>query len=221
MQSAWVETVAFMSRAWTKFTHHLVTGWRSAQNWIAKKFVQLMAMFDSSVDAEAAMRILDEDFAREQAQRDRQTQRELAEIEATRQKKQQQIEKQKEGALDVLDEQRQRRHVERKRKYDEQIRKAQAELDQARRQWQEALDKAAKAAGEKGKSSGGKYPPPPQFDAGALGRSIRVVGTFSAMAVGGLGTGGPLERKARASEETARNTKRLVRHAERGGQKFT
>ncbi len=70
LQTAWVETVAFMSKAWTDFTSSLVTGWRTAQNWIAKKFVQLMAMFDDSVDAEAAMRILDEDFAREQRQRD-------------------------------------------------------------------------------------------------------------------------------------------------------
>ncbi len=223
LQSAWVETVAFMSKAWTKFTHYLVTGWRTAQNWIAKKFVQLMAMFDSSVDAEAAMRILDEDFEREQRQRDRRTQQELADIEATRQAKQQQIEEQKQGALDVLDEERRRRHVERKRKYDAQIRKAEAELAEARRQWQQALDQAAQAAEQKGGEQGppgDKQPPPPQFDTAAMGRSVRVVGTFSAMAVGGLGTGSPLERTARASEETARNTKRLVRHAERNQQTF-
>ncbi len=221
LQSAWVETVAFMSRAWTKFTHYLVTGWRTAQNWIAKKFVQLIAMFDSSVDAEAAMRILDEDFQREQQARDRRTQQELADIEATRQAKQQQIEQQKQGTLDVLDEERRRRHAERKRKYDAQIRKAEAELAEARRQWKEALDQAAEQKGGEQGPPGDKQPPPPQFDAAAMGRSVRVVGTFSAMAVGGLGAGSPLERTARASEETARNTKRLVRHAERNGQKFT
>ncbi len=220
LQSAWVETVAFMSRAWTKFTHHLVTGWRMAQNWIAKKFVQLMAMFDSSVDAEAAMRILDEDFEREQQARDRRTQQELADIEATRQEKQQQIEEQKQGALDVLDEERRRRHAERKRKYDAQIRKAEAELAEAKRQWKEALDQAAEQKGGEQSPPGDKQPPPPQFDTAAIGRAVRVVGTFSAMAVGGLGTGSPLERTARASEETAKNTKRLVRHAERNQQTF-
>ena len=58
IKTAWVETVAFMSKAWTAFTSGLVTGWRTAQNWISKKFVQLMAMFDDSVDAEGAMKIL-------------------------------------------------------------------------------------------------------------------------------------------------------------------
>ena len=226
LQTAWVETVAFMSKAWTMFTNSLVTGWRTAQNWIAKKFVQLMAMFDESVDAEAAMRILDEDFAREQQERDRATQQRLHDIEASREAKRQAIEEEKQGTLDVLEEERQRRHVDRKRQYDADLKAAEDAVAEAKRQWQEALDEAARkraefqetAAPERIKGIGDLE----SFDfEGLAQRSVSVVGTFNPLAAAGLGTGGPLERTARASEETAKNTKKLVQQAQHGGLVFT
>lgn len=224
MQTAWVETVAFMSKAWTMFTNSLVTGWRTAQNWIAKKFVQLMAMFDESVDAEAAMRILDEDFAREQQERDRATQQRLHDIEASREAKRQAIEEEEQGTLDVLEEERQRRHVERKRQYDADLKAAEDAAAQARREWQEALDEAARKRAEvretaaPGRAKG--VDDLPDFE-GVAKRSISVVGTFNPLAAAGLGTGGPLERAARAGEETAKNTKKLVQQTQRGGLVFT
>ncbi|GAB6184610.1 phage tail tape measure protein [Thermopirellula anaerolimosa] len=225
MQTAWVETVAFMSKAWTMFTSSLVTGWRTAQNWIAKKFVQLMAMFDESVDAEAAMRILDEDFAREQQERDRATQERLRDIEASRQAKRQAIEGEEQGTLDVLEEERQRRHVERRRQHDADLKAAEDAVANAKRQWQEALDAAARKRAEISQTAG-----PERVKAigdlegfdfeGLARRSISVTGTFNPLAAAGLGTGGPLERAARAGEETAKNTKKLVQQAQHGGLVF-
>ncbi len=219
LQTAWVETVAFMSKAWTTFTHHLVTGWRTAQNWIAKKFVQLMAMFDESVDAEAAMRILDEDFAREQRQRDQATQQQLRDIEATRQAKRQAIEQEERGALDVLEEERQRRHVERKRQYDADLKAAEDAVAEAKRQWQEALDAAARKRAEIKETAGPervKGIGDLDFNLERLSKGSSVAGTFNPFAVAGLSTGGPLERVARAGEETAKHTKKLVQQAQQG-----
>ncbi|GAB6188130.1 phage tail tape measure protein [Thermopirellula anaerolimosa] len=225
LQAAWVETVAFLSKAWTVFTSSLVTGWRTAQNWIAKKFVQLMAMFDSSVDAEAAMRILDEDFTREQRQRDQATQQQLRDIETARQAKRQAIDQEERGTLEALEEDRQRRHVERKRQYDADLQAAEDAVAEARRQWQEALDEAARkrgeiketAAPERVKGIGDLE----GFDfEGLAQRSISVTGTFNPLAAGGLGTGGPLERAARAGEETAKNTRKLVQQAQHGNLAF-
>jgi hypothetical protein len=225
MQTAWVETVAFMSKAWTVFTSSLVTGWKTAQNWIAKKFVQLMAMFDESVDAEGAMRILDEDFAREQRGRDQATQQQLHDIEATRQAKRQAIDEEERGTLDALEDERQRRHVERRRQYDADLKATEDAVAEARRQWQEALDEAARKRAEIPQTAG------PErvrgtgdlegFDfEGLARRSISVTGTFNPLAAAGLGTGGPLERAARAGEETAKNTKKLVQQAQQGGLVF-
>jgi len=225
LQTAWVETVAFMSTAWTTFTHHLVTGWRTAQNWIAKKFVQLMAMFDDSVDAEGAMRILDEDFAREQRGRDQATQQQLRDIETTRQAKRRAIDQEERGTIEALEDERQRRHVERKRQYDADLKAAEDAVAEAKRQWQEALDEAARkraeiketAAPDRVKGIGDLESL--DFE-GLARRSISVVGTFNPLAAAGLGTGGPLERAARAGEETAKNTRKLVQQAQHGGLVF-
>ncbi|MEA3366526.1 MAG: hypothetical protein U9R68_00260 [Planctomycetota bacterium] len=51
-------------------------------------------------------------------------------------------------------------------------------------------------------------------------RTIGVTGTFSAMEARGLVAGGVTDRIAQASEETARNTKRLVTEAQMGGLTF-
>ncbi|GAB6188017.1 phage tail tape measure protein [Thermopirellula anaerolimosa] len=225
LQTAWVETVAFMSKAWTTFTHHLVTGWRTAQNWIAKKFVQLMAMFDDSVDAEAAMRILDEDFTREQRQRDQSTQQQLRDIETTRQAKRQAIDQEERGTLDALEEERQRRHVERRRQYDADLQAAEDAVAEAKRQWQEALDEAARKRAEiKETSIPERVKGVGDLEAfdfeGLAQRSISVTGTFNPLAAAGLGTGGPLERAARAGEETAKNTRKLVQQAQHGNLVF-
>jgi len=222
LQTAWVETVAFMSKAWTTFTHHLVTGWRTAQNWIAKKFVQLMAMFDESVDAEAAMRILDEDFAREQRGREQATQQQLRDIETTRQAKRQAIDEEERGTLDALEDERQRRHVERRRQYDADLKAAEDAVAEAKRQWQEALDEAARKRAEIPQTAGPERVGDLEgFDfEGLARRSISVTGTFNPLAAAGLGTGGPLERAARAGEETAKNTRKLVQQAQHGNLVF-
>jgi len=230
LQTAWVETVAALSLAWTYFTHHVVTGWRTAQNWISKKFVQLMALFDSSVDAEGAMKILDEDFAREQAQRDKATQEQLASIEATRQAKRQAIDEEESGTLAMLEEERQKRHVNRKKQYDQDLQATKEAADQARKEWEEALAAAAKKREEAeaaGVTGPGKAKKPGDLAkaAGIAGieaatRSVSIVGTFGPWAVGGLATGNPMERTARATEETAKNTRKIAQQAKQGGLVF-
>jgi len=51
-------------------------------------------------------------------------------------------------------------------------------------------------------------------------RTIGVTGTFNVSEARGLGAGGVTDRIAKASEETARNTKRLVTEAQMGGLVF-
>jgi hypothetical protein len=54
-----------------------------------------------------------------------------------------------------------------------------------------------------------------------LGKGISVTGTFNAAGVAGLGGGDAAERTARASEQTAKNTKRLADAVGSGGLAFT
>ncbi|MCA9253358.1 MAG: hypothetical protein KDA54_19685, partial [Phycisphaerales bacterium] len=54
-----------------------------------------------------------------------------------------------------------------------------------------------------------------------VARKLSVVGTFNPAAIAGLGGGNAAERTAKASEQTAKNTKRLVDAANTGGLRFT
>lgn len=225
MQTAWVETVAFMSKAWTVFTSSLVTGWKTAQNWISKKFVSLMAMFDDTVDVEATQQILDEDFQREQRGRDQATQQQLRDIETTRQAKRKAIDQEEQGTLEELNREKDARHVARKKQYDAEVQAAEDAVAEARKQWQDALDEVARKREEIAETAA----PSGTQGAGALEgldlqgmaeKNVSVRGTFNAMAAQGLGTGGPMERAARAGEETAKNTRKLVMQAQHGGLQF-
>ena len=73
LQSIWTETVAAMSTAWTVFASGAVSAWQGAQNFIARGIVQLMGMLDDSVDVEATLTTLQEDFQRQQQSRQRDT----------------------------------------------------------------------------------------------------------------------------------------------------
>jgi hypothetical protein len=55
---------------------------------------------------------------------------------------------------------------------------------------------------------------------GALSERLSVTGTFSSVGLERLGAGSPAERTARATEQTAKNTKRLVDAAITGGLTF-
>lgn len=102
LQSAWQESVAFMATAWAIFANGAVSTWRSAQNAISKGIIELMGYFDDSLDTEGAKAILDQDFAREQRNRDRQTEQQILGIEQRRQNNQSGIEQTRQEQLAKL-----------------------------------------------------------------------------------------------------------------------
>ncbi|HBO45787.1 MAG TPA: hypothetical protein DD670_18060 [Planctomycetaceae bacterium] len=225
IQAAWVETVAFMAKAWTVFTSGLVTGWQTAQNWIAKRFVELMALLDESVDVTGAQRVLDEDFQKKQHQRQAQTQGQLAEIETTRQARRRAIDEEATSTLGELDREKDARHAARQKQYDADLDASEAAVVQARKDWQAALDEAARKraaiADETAPGSLKQLGELDGMDFEQLGeRATSVQGTFSAMAARGLESGGTAERTARGVEEVARNTKELLKEAKLGGLVF-
>ena len=106
-------------------------------------------------------------------------------------------------------------------------------LEEARKQYRAALDEAAQKRrdSEQGKSSSEQ---PDLFEElknrlAGLGdllngigqRTVEVRGTFNAAAIQSLMTSdGTADRTAKATEETARNTKRLLTEAQRSGLTF-
>lgn len=115
--------------------------------------------------------------------------------------------------------------------YKKDIQTSQAELDKARKEWNDAVAQAKKEH----EDYGGKSPEAPGIldklksklseagdaTAGAVQRTISAQGIFSPAALLSLQGAGTAERTARASEETAKNTKRLVDATKTGGLTFT
>ncbi len=226
LQSIWTETVAAMSTAWTVFSSGAVSAWKGAQNFIAKGIVHLMGLLDDSVDVDATLATLNEDFQREQQSRQRQTNQQLAGIEGDRQRRQSEIEQQRTGTLDVLEEDRQRAHAERQRQFDSDLKESEDALAAARKEWEDALAEAAnkRAAAETGGPDRVKQA---ETDLSGLDelidttqRKVDVVGTFNPLAAANLGADSLSERTAKASEQVAANTKRLVQEAQHGGLVF-
>ncbi len=223
VQAAWVETVAFLSKAWLKFTGTVVSGWNKTQNWLAKKFVELWGMFDDSIDVEGAKRILDEDYRRQEQNRKRAAEQQQRDIETNRQSRLAAIGTQEQAVLAELDREKAARSAAQQDAYDGEVKAAQEAVRRARAEWQKALDQAAKQRAADAKEEGSD----PLKQLGNLdleasaSQATSVRGTFNAMAARGLVGGGPMERVAKASEDTAKNTKRLVQEAQHGGLVFT
>lgn len=213
IEAAWINSTAFLSKTWTAFASSFSRIWQVATTFVAKRMLEIQGLFDSGLDVDAAKRALDD-----------QLESRLAEIEG-------------QAASDI--DARERKRVEALRDLWQVIAAAQAaaesgaggavaesqrELDEAKRRLDEALAEAR--ARREGLDSD------PSRGAGILdgldgigeqiARRLDVRGTFSARALQGLAaTGNSADRTAKATEETAKNTKRLLAAARSGGLTFT
>jgi len=110
---------------------------------------------------------------------------------------------------------------------------SQAALDAAKQKLAAAIEEIEEARKKREAADAEKGPGRPQRDlmadfedrlsglGAAIGKGISVTGTFSSAAVSGLGTGGDAaERTASATEQTARNTKRLLDASVDNGLRF-
>jgi TolA-binding protein len=227
LQSFWTETVAAMSTAWNVFSSGAVSAWKGAQNFIARGIVHLMGMLDDSVDVEGTLAALDEDFQREQQSRQRDTNQRLQGIETNRQQRQNEIEQQRTGTLGALEQDRQRANADRKRQFDADLKDSEDALAAARREWEEALAEAATKRAEADSRSGPERMKQAEMDLSGLDdlidttqRKVDVVGTFNPLAAANLSSDTLSERTAKASEQVAANTRRLVQEAQHGGLVF-
>jgi hypothetical protein len=106
---------------------------------------------------------------------------------------------------------------------------SQAELDKAKAEWQKAISDAKKERELSDKQGPERIKPPPGLPDMLEGlgptlegaqKTIGVSGTFNAMEARGLGAGGVTDRIAKASEDTARNTKQMLQEIQLGGGEF-
>lgn len=231
LEVAWIETTAFLSKTWTSFTSGFQKAWNTAINWTTKRLLELWGLFDETLDVEAAQRMADQDLADLNAEIDHQREAALAQREAQRKQQRDQASEEHDAALAEIGRQLDEAEKRLAGETDAKVAETRRALAEARRQLDEAIAQAKKRRHEAEQAGG-----PPRRRLGdplegledrlagigdALAQKISVTGTFSAAAVHGLGTGGDaMERTARATEQTARHTKRLAEAASIGGLTF-
>lgn len=215
---------------WERLSTGVMNVWDGAVNWVAKRIVDLWGLVDDTLDTDAVKQSLDDDANRRIGDRNREKDANV-----------QQIARDREAALKMLQQEHEQNlarigqaSLDAEGQLDAEAQKkidaAQAELDAARREWQEAIGQARKKREMKDAEGPERLRGAPDLAdyleglgpaiTQAQEKTIGTAGTFSAMEARGLGAGGVTDRIAKASEETAKNTKRLVQEAQMGGLTF-
>jgi hypothetical protein len=227
LQSAWIETTAFLADAWTVFTSSLTKGWSTAQNFISKGVLRLMKLFDSSLDVEAASKILDENFAAQNAASDQQRNQQIGQRDQRKQEQLAQIEQQRQAAQDEIGQMATDSHAARQQQNQEDLQASEEALRKARQEWEAAIADAATQRQQADANAPDRLRRAQQDLEGMddllsqIGQDkVSVKGTFNALGARGLGSEGPAERTAKATEETAKNTKKILQEAQHGGLTF-
>lgn len=224
VKTIWFNLQAAFRTAWVKTAKFIGDTWDRLYFWLARSFTNLTHLFSSAAEAAAARRALDEEQARRAQERERKAQADLARIESERKQRVSATDAGLMDSLNALEEDRRRALAEaidaQRGGADELRRKA----DEARKKFDDATKKA-KAAREEAERNlnAPAAPAAPQpidledIDLEDIDRALAtakkqtsVIGTFSGFAAARLGSSNAVERTARATEETAKNTKKLT-----------
>jgi len=233
LEVAWIETTSFLSKTWTRFTSGFQKVWQSASSFVAKRMLEIQGLFDDGLDVEAAKRAVDEQLDAKLAEIDANTQRDLAGRESRRQRERDDASELNEATLAEIGRRFEEAQDALRSGTDADIAETQRKLDEARAKLDEAIAEARRRREEQDESGEDTTGNVPRDLIGrlqeglaglgaAIERGVVARGTFNALAVQSLAAGDDTaERTAKATEQTAKNTRRLADSAQSGGLSFT
>ena len=229
LEVGWMATVDFFARLWDGFTGFFAKTWQNIKAGAQKAWNWIRSLFDDSVDLQTENKMVEDQKQAAIASIDDERKRRSAEREAERQR----ASELHEATLAGIGQENLDKHAELDAEYAERMAENEADLAKARQEWREAIDTAKRKRQEK---EAGALEGPDDLtqktrdalaDLGDIGDLVQaeaakvgVRGTFNASALQGLAAGNAADRTATATEETAKNTKRLVQAAQTGGLTF-
>jgi len=237
LEVGWIETTAFFAKAWQGFVGFFSKTWERIKSGAKKAWNWIKSLFDDSVDLEAENKLVEQQKQAAISQIDNEQQRKIAEREAEREAERRRAAAIHEVTLAEIGRQNLQKHQNLDAEYERRMADNEADLVKARKEWRDAIDEAKKKRKAKEAEKGPDALEGPDAildkaqralaglgDIGGLigeqAAKIGVKGTFNAAAVRGLAAGDAADRTAKASEETAKNTKKLVQAATTGGLTF-
>jgi TP901 family phage tail tape measure protein len=213
----WLDLTYTLRRAWEAFAGWWKTAQTNLTGWIAKRMIDVQGVLDPTLNVEVAKRAIDESIGEQLAGLEREKDARKNALKEEHALSQKLLAEDYRDNLKRIDAER-----------DATIQATEDELANTRKEWRDSIDLAKKEREAK-EAAAPEAPPefaPPKLEdlvggiQAALGK-ISVVGTFTAAAAWGLGTGNTVDRIAKATEETAKNTRKLTDHAANGGLTFT
>ena len=230
LRKIWANTVNFWADVLRSFAAFFLKTWNSLTGWFAKQWTKVIGVFDSSIDVEAVNKRIDEETERKNIE----VSRGVIDKRVEGEKELADIEKERKQVIIAIAEMADEEDKARRAQYAAEMKESEDELSKARDEWRAAIVEAKeKRIAIEGREQPKPEPPPEvpppdlgdfkeKFEAAVpeLERALKldVVGTFTAEAADRMGVGPTAaeERTARASEETAKNTKKIAQKLEQG-----
>lgn len=227
LEVGWMATVDFFARLWDGFTGFFAKTWQNIQAGAQKAWNWIRSLFDDSVDLQTENKMVEDQKQAAISRIDDEQKRRAAERDAERQR----ASELHEATLAEIGRENLDKNSQLDAEYAERMAANEADLAKARQEWREAIDTAKRKRAEK--DAGGAEGPDDILqkardslaglgDIGDLVQAeaakVDVVGTFSAEATDRMGVGPTAaeERTARASEETAKNTRKIAQKLDQG-----
>jgi len=220
------EAIAFVSRAWLNMSTFFRSIWETVTGWMADRIIDVMALFDESLDATAAKaaRRASDDAGASALEKDRAAQEKqiAGRLEGRRFSSASSLAARKDAiGAGLIDDQRAAAAQR-----DSALAETADALAKAQEELRAAMEEARKsreAAADEG-PAGARRPALADALEGADGASAKASsrGIFAAAAIQSLqaGSGRPLDRIAKATEDTAKNVASLLRKASSDGLVF-
>ena len=219
IEIGWTETIGFFADSWTSFTNMLTKTWNSTIGFVQKAWVRLKGLFDSDINVQSEVNRIDSETSARNTASDSATEGILSQRANDRFQRQVQIDQRTKDIDRTLEEDRQRevdrRNAEAQAAKDARNARAaaaRAKLDAANAQAEAVLGQAAPAGPRRPGAPADIFAEQSSKSEREVSRAIQNQGTFSAAQALQFGPGNDVQRKiAGSSEETARNTGRLIR----------
>jgi hypothetical protein len=205
---------------WQRLSTGVMNVWDSAINQVAKRIVDLWGLVDDTLDTDAVKKGLDEDAQQRMGQRNQEKDQTIQQIAGERDESLKQLQQEHERTMARIGQ----ASIDAEKQLDAEAQKkidaAQAQLEAARKEWKDAIGQARQKRQMKDAQGPQRLKPPPDISDYLEGlgpaikqagqKTISVAGTFNAMEARGLGAGQAADRIAKATEETAKNTRKLL-----------
>ncbi|MEX2218846.1 MAG: hypothetical protein WD749_08805 [Phycisphaerales bacterium] len=231
LEVGWIETTAFLSKTWTNFATGFQMIWEEASSWVAKRMLEIQGLFDSGLDVDAAKKAVDQQLESRLVELENSAQQSVAARERERAAERAQAAALHEATLAGIGQDFEDAQAALKTKTEAGLAESQAALDAARKKLADVIEQARQKREAADAEEKGRRRTPQDLLAEfedrltglgeAIGKGISVRGTFNSRAAQGLASdSGTAERTAKATEQTAKHTKRLADAAQNGGLTF-